>query len=112
MKFYLKSRLNFFLSNLFIFVRRLELEEAMREREIEISALRDILTVRRRVLNEQAANLSGRINLARLKVDQLKKKYDVAMGNLGTDEDGQQLSVTYFKIKTAQEKFELQEVRI
>lgn len=97
---------------LLFLICRLELEEAMREREIEISALKDILTVRRRVLNEQAANLSGRINLARLKVEQLKKKYDVAMGNLGTDEDGEQLSVTYFKIKTAQEKFELQEVRI
>ncbi|KAK6644584.1 hypothetical protein RUM43_000851 [Polyplax serrata] len=90
--------------------QRLELEEAMKEREIEIKTMKDILTVRRRVLNEQSAGLNSRINLARLKVDHLKSKYEVTLLKLGKDENGQPLSVTHIKIKEAQEKFELQEI--
>ncbi|KAL0281301.1 UNVERIFIED_CONTAM: hypothetical protein PYX00_002331 [Menopon gallinae] len=90
--------------------QRLELEEAMRERELEINSLKDILLVRRRILIQQTANLSGRINLAKTKVEHLKKKYDVTVGKMGTDEDGQPLSLTEIKIKSAQERFELQEV--
>lgn len=82
----------------------------MREREIEIKAIRDVLKVRRRVLGEQAAGLNARISLARLKVDHLKNKYEIAVLKLGKDETGEPLSSGYVTIKTAQEKCELQEV--
>lgn len=82
----------------------------MKEREVEIKAMREILNVRRRVLGEQATSLNARINLARLKVDNLKNKYEVAVLKLGKDENGEPMSITYVKIREAQQKFELQEV--
>ena len=46
----------------------------MKEREIEIKTMRDILNVRKRVLGEQAASLNARINVARVKVENQKNK--------------------------------------
>ena len=82
----------------------------MKEREIEIKTMRDILNVRKRVLGEQAASLNARINVARVKVENQKNKYEITLIKLGKDENGEPLSVSNMKIREAQEKFEIQEV--
>lgn len=88
---------------------RLELETAMKERQIEISANRDVLLVRRRNLDEENGRLRKDMMGRRTKTEQLQKKYYLTMMSMGKDDDGQPLSVTYYKVKNAQEKYMLQQ---
>jgi hypothetical protein len=67
------------------------------------------LLAKRRNLNEDRGRLKCDIVERRIRLEQFKKKYDIILTSLGKDEDGQPLSVTYFKIKNAQEKFLLQQ---
>lgn len=88
---------------------RLDLETAMKERQIEISANKDVLLVRRRNLDEENGRLRRDIMSRKTKMEQLQKKYYLTMMSLGKDDDGQPLSITYYKIKNAQEKYMLQQ---
>jgi chromosome segregation ATPase len=88
---------------------KLTLEQATQERIIEIETNKDILLAKRRNLNEDRGRLKCDIVERRIRLEQFKKKYDIILTSLGKDEDGQPLSVTYFKIKNAQEKFLLQQ---
>lgn len=87
---------------------RLELDTMMKERQIEIFVNKDILTAKRRNIEEEKGRLKRDIMGRYIKIEQLQKKYHITMMSLGKDEDGQPLSVTHFKIKTAQEKYMLQ----
>ncbi|XP_069687635.1 coiled-coil domain-containing protein 39 isoform X2 [Periplaneta americana] len=89
--------------------QKLDLESAMKEREVEIVVHKDVLLVHKRKLNEEKSSLISGIKANEIKIDQLQKKYDIVMSSLGQSEDGEPLSVTYFKIKSAQEKYELQQ---
>ncbi|KAJ9581586.1 hypothetical protein L9F63_023233, partial [Diploptera punctata] len=89
--------------------QKLELEAALKEREVEIKVHTDVLTIQKRTLNEEKSRLIADIKACECKTDQLQKKYDIVMSSLGKTEDGEHLSVTYFKIKSAQEKYELQQ---
>lgn len=87
---------------------RLDLETAMRERQLEINANKDVLLVRKRNIDEENGRLRKDIMGRKTKMEQLQKKYYLTMMSLGKDDDGQPLSISYFKIKTAQEKYMLQ----
>lgn len=87
---------------------RLDLEVAMKERQIEINSNKDVLLVRRRNLDEENGRLRKDIMGRKTKMEQLEKKYYLTMMSLGKDDDGQPLSITYYKIKNAQEKYLLQ----
>ncbi|XP_021929436.1 coiled-coil domain-containing protein 39-like isoform X2 [Zootermopsis nevadensis] len=89
--------------------QKLELDTAMKERKVEIGMHKDILFVQKRKLNEDRCYLIADIKACETKICQLQKKYDIVMSSLGQSESGEQLSVTYFKIKSAQEKYELQQ---
>lgn len=81
----------------------------MRERQIEINTNKEILLAKRRNLDEDKSRLKRDITSRQTKIDQLQKRFHIAIMALGKDEDGQPLSVTHFKIKNAQEKYMLQE---
>ncbi|XP_067014621.2 coiled-coil domain-containing protein 39 [Anabrus simplex] len=89
--------------------QRLELEAAMKERQVEISVHTDMLKAQKRALNEEKSRLNREIMERRIKISQLQKKHDIAVSSLGTDEDGEQVSISHIKIKSAQEKYMLQE---
>lgn len=81
----------------------------MRERQIEINTHKEILSAKKRNLNEEKGRLKRDIGARLAKIDQLQKRFHIAIMSLGKDEDGQPLSVTHFKIKNAQEKYMLQQ---
>ncbi|XP_018561300.1 coiled-coil domain-containing protein 39-like [Anoplophora glabripennis] len=88
---------------------RLNLDQVMRERQLEINTNKMILLAKRRNLDEDRGRLKTEIALSRLKIEQHQKKYHMFLSSLGQDEDGQPISVTNFRIKYAQEKLILQE---
>ncbi|XP_013193031.2 coiled-coil domain-containing protein 39 [Amyelois transitella] len=87
--------------------QRLQLDAAMNERLVEIAARRDMFSVQKRALIEDCGKLRSEIREREQRIDQLKKRYEIFIGSLGKDESGQQLSVTFFKIKFAAERAEL-----
>ncbi|XP_063634008.1 coiled-coil domain-containing protein 39-like isoform X2 [Cydia splendana] len=89
--------------------QRLRLDAAMNERLVEIMARRDMFSVQVRALTEDCGKLRGEIKERENRIDQLKKRYDIFIASLGKDDSGQQLSVTFFKIKFAAERAELRE---
>nr|XP_023029063.1 coiled-coil domain-containing protein 39 [Leptinotarsa decemlineata] len=88
---------------------RLNLDQVTKERQLEINTQKTITQIKKRSLEEDRGRLRADIALRRLKIEQIKQKYHVALGGLGNDENGQPLSLTHFKIKNAQEKFILQQ---
>ncbi|CAG9859183.1 unnamed protein product [Phyllotreta striolata] len=88
---------------------RLNLEQAMKERQLEINSQKQILLIKKRSLDEDKSRLKGDLTLRRLRVEQYQKKYDMAISGLGKDENGEPLTLAAIKIKNAQEKFFLQE---
>ncbi|XP_063373503.1 coiled-coil domain-containing protein 39 [Cydia amplana] len=89
--------------------QRLRLDAAMNERLVEIKARRDMFSVQVRALTEDCGKLRGEIKERENRIDQLKKRYEIFISSLGKDDSGQQLSVTFFKIKFASERAELRE---
>ncbi|KAJ8951833.1 hypothetical protein NQ318_019808 [Aromia moschata] len=88
---------------------RLHLDQAMKERQMDIDMRKMVLHTKKRSLEEDKGRLRSDIGLRRLKIEQLQKKYHIVLMSLGRDEDGQPLSVTHIKIRNAQEKFMLQQ---
>ncbi|XP_059049191.1 coiled-coil domain-containing protein 39 [Achroia grisella] len=87
--------------------QRLQLDAAMNERLVEISARRDMFNIQKRTLVEDCGKLRSEIKEREQRIEQLKKRYDIYIGSLGKDDCGQQLSVTFFKVKFAAERAEL-----
>jgi UDP-glucose:O-linked fucose beta-1,3-glucosyltransferase len=71
----------------------------MKERKVEIGVHKDVLFIQKRNLSEEKSHLIADIKACEFKISQLQKKYDIIISSLGQSEDGEQLSVTYFKIK-------------
>ncbi|XP_072935784.1 coiled-coil domain-containing protein 39 [Epargyreus clarus] len=89
--------------------QRLQLDAAMNERLVEIAARRDMFSVQKRALVHDCGHLRAMIREREQRVEQLIKRHDIFIASLGKDEAGQQLSVTFFKIKFAAERAELRE---
>ncbi|CAK1600016.1 unnamed protein product [Parnassius mnemosyne] len=89
--------------------RRLQLDAAMKERLVEIAARRDMFSVQKRALLDDCGKLRSEIREREQRVQQLVKRHDIFIASLGKDDSGEQLSVTFFKIKFAGERAELRE---
>ncbi|CAH0698905.1 unnamed protein product [Spodoptera exigua] len=89
--------------------QRLHIDAAMNERLVEIKARREMFNVQKRALLDECGKLRIEIRERQQRIDQLIKRYTIFVDSLGKDESGQQLSVTYFKIKFAAERAELRE---
>jgi hypothetical protein len=66
---------------------------------VEIGVHKDVLFIQKRKLSEEKSHLIADIKACEFKIGQLQKKYDIVMSSLGQSEDGERISVTYFKIK-------------
>ncbi|XP_044752886.1 coiled-coil domain-containing protein 39-like isoform X3 [Coccinella septempunctata] len=88
---------------------KLNLEQAMRERDLEVKSKMELLNVQKRNLDEDRGRLRSDFKGRQLKVEQLQSKYHLVTMSLGTDEDGQTLSVTHYKLKAAQDKYFLKQ---
>lgn len=89
--------------------QQLQLETMMKERESDILIHKDMLISKRSSLNEDTNRLKLDIQSRRLKTDIYKKRVDAVLSSIGKTEDGQNMTVSYFKLKNAQEKYMLQE---
>lgn len=81
----------------------------MKERQVEINTKKTIIQAKRKNLEEDRGRLNTDIGLRLLKIEQIKKKYHFALTSLGQTEEGEQVSISHFKIKNAQEKYILQQ---
>ncbi|KAH9634213.1 hypothetical protein HF086_001415 [Spodoptera exigua] len=81
--------------------QRLHIDAAMNERLVEIKARREMFNVQKRALLDECGKLRIEIRERQQRIDQLIKRYTIFVDSLGKDESGQQLSVTYFKIKVS-----------
>jgi coiled-coil domain-containing protein 39 len=84
---------------------KIELDAEMNGRLLDIKAHLGMLGVRRKQLLEERAQLRADIAERGLKIEQLKKRYDVALELLGQNEDGSVVTGTQIKVQAAQEKF-------
>ena len=84
---------------------RMDLESAINERLIDIRSQQDMLTLRKKYLADERAQLKADISERTLKIDQLKNKFELSQDLLGKNEDGSIVTATQIKIQTAQEKY-------
>lgn len=54
---------------------RLEMEQAMKERQIEVTAERDVLAIRKRALLEDKSKIRMELQERLLRIEQYKKRY-------------------------------------
>ncbi|XP_054287875.1 coiled-coil domain-containing protein 39-like [Macrosteles quadrilineatus] len=89
---------------------KLELENALRERKVEIGLQMDLMAAKKRSLEEEKSELKKALEHLHIRIGQLQKKHDIVMDSLGKEDSGENFSVAHFKIKIAQERHELQEI--
>ncbi|XP_048481657.1 coiled-coil domain-containing protein 39-like [Plutella xylostella] len=87
--------------------RRGALRAAMDERLVEIATRRDMFNVQKRALLDECGRLRGEVREREGRIEQLKQRYEIFITSLGRDEAGEQVSVSFFKIKFAADRAEL-----
>lgn len=84
---------------------KVELEAAMMDRLIDIKSQMNILFMKRKCLIEERAQLKADVADRLLKIEQLKKRYELSMDLLGKNDDGTTVTPVQIKIEMAQEKY-------
>ncbi|KAG8329621.1 Coiled-coil domain-containing protein 39 [Homalodisca vitripennis] len=87
-----------------------ELDNAFRDRKVEIGHQMDLMAAKKRSLEEEKSELKKALEHLHIRIGQLQKKHDIVMDTLGKEEGGENFSVAHFKIKMAQERHELQQI--
>ncbi|XP_065162978.1 coiled-coil domain-containing protein 39 [Atheta coriaria] len=88
---------------------KIDLIATLKERHIELLAARDVLFAKKKNLDEDKSRLKADISQRCVKIQQLENKYSLSLGMLGKDEAGDTMSVAAFKVRIAQEKYDLQQ---
>lgn len=83
---------------------KFELQLAIDERMIDITCQLDLLNLKKKHLLDEQSQLRADINERQLKIEALRKRYELARELLGKNDDGSIVSVVQLKIATAQEK--------
>lgn len=84
---------------------KMELEAAMTDRLIDIKTQVHMLTVKRKCLWDERAQMKADVGDRLLKIEQLKKRYALSMDLLGKNDDGTLVTAVQIKIQMAQEKY-------
>lgn len=84
---------------------KMELEAAMTDRLIDVKSQVNLLNMKRKCLIEERAQMKADIGDRLLKIDQLKKRYELSMDLLGKNDDGSTVTAVQIKIEMAQEKY-------
>lgn len=84
---------------------KMELEAAMTDRLIDVKSQVNMLTVKRKCLWDERAQMKMDVADRLLKIDQLKKRYELSMDLLGKNDDGTVKTTVQIKIQMAQEKY-------
>lgn len=83
---------------------KFELQLAIDERMIDINCQLDLLNLKKKHLIDEQGQLRADINERQLKIEALRKRYELARELLGKNDDGSIISAVQLKIATAQEK--------
>lgn len=84
---------------------KMELEAAMTDRLIDVKSQMNLLTMKRKCLMEERAQMKADIGDRLLKIEQLKTRYALSMDLLGKNDDGSTITAVQIKIEMAQEKY-------
>ncbi|XP_034233340.1 coiled-coil domain-containing protein 39-like [Thrips palmi] len=89
--------------------QRLEWENAMKERKLEIDLHKEMMASKRKTLNEEKSQLQTALNQLNTRRSQLQNRHDIITSVIGKDEYGDFISPAMLKLKIAQEKIMLQD---
>lgn len=84
---------------------KMELEAAMTDRLIDVKSQMNLLTMKRKCLMEERAQMKADIGDRMLKIEQLKIRHALSMDLLGKNDDGTTVTAVQIKIEMAQEKY-------
>lgn len=84
---------------------KMELEAAMMDRLIDIKSQLNLLTMKRKCLLEERAQMRADIGERELKIEQIKTRYALSVDLLGRNDDGSTVTAVQIKIQMAQEKY-------
>lgn len=84
---------------------KMELEAAMTDRLIDVKSQVNMLTVKRKCLWDERAQMKMDLADRLLKIEQFKKRYALSMDLLGKNDDGTTKTAVQIKIQMAQEKY-------
>jgi UDP-glucose:O-linked fucose beta-1,3-glucosyltransferase len=88
--------------------RQVSLQLALEARTKEIEIHKDILRIQIKGLDEERHSASSELRNRLSKIDKLKKRYEILITQFAPEEGEEQVSQTYYVIKAAQKREELQ----
>eukprot|EP00730_Choanoeca_flexa_P001812 TRINITY_DN10794_c0_g1_i2.p1 TRINITY_DN10794_c0_g1~~TRINITY_DN10794_c0_g1_i2.p1 ORF type:complete len:996 (+),score=362.39 TRINITY_DN10794_c0_g1_i2:30-3017(+) len=88
--------------------RKVQLKAAMRERLEEIAIHKELIGRQLKDSQADAASINKELKERFSKIDQLRKRYEIIISSMESDDDGQVKTQAYFVVKHAQQREELQ----
>ncbi len=74
----------------------------------DINIPKDLLVTQARAVEEERSRVNKELKERQMRVDQLRKKYEIVMFSLAPPDGGEQRSQAYYLVQAAQEREELQ----